>query len=267
MSTIELVVTDLDGTLWGGDVVVHADTLAAIRELERREVPLLVATGRRRRGAEAGLAAAGLAPDAVVLGGALGLSLATGKRFHRRAFGVDDARHVLTVFRSHDLEPCVYVDADDHEVVVGPSPATNPAHLSSVGRWLAEADLDAVVEEQAVLSFGAIGQEWARLLPVARDLDDPGAIVNRDHVHGLATLMVAPPGVEKWAGVAAYCTSRGLDTDRVLAIGDGENDVTMLERAHVACVVEDGCEPALAAADHVLPRASGGGWARVLDLI
>ena len=85
---IELVVTDLDGTLWayGSEGVPHAQTLAAWRELEGRGIPVLVATGRRATTAREPLAALGLAPSAVVLNGALALDLATGYRFHRRCF-------------------------------------------------------------------------------------------------------------------------------------------------------------------------------------
>lgn len=267
MPRVELVVTDLDGTLWDGRGFVHARTLAAVRRLADRDVPLLVATGRRRRSAAAGLAAAGLQPDAVVLGGALGLSLASGERFHRRAFPAGAARAALDRFRDHGIEPLVYVDAGDCEVVVGAEPATVPAHLASVGAWLREDDLDTVVAELPVLAMGAIGQPRSRLEPIAAALDDPGAVVNRDHVHGGATLMVAAPGVEKWDGVLAYCRANGHDPSRILAIGDGENDLSMLRRAAVACVVEDGCGPALALADHVVPGAGRGGWAQLLDLV
>ena len=77
---IELVVTDLDGTLWayGSEGVPHERTLAAWAELDRRGVPVLVATGRRATTAREPLAEYGLAPSAVVLNGALALDLATG---------------------------------------------------------------------------------------------------------------------------------------------------------------------------------------------
>jgi hydroxymethylpyrimidine pyrophosphatase-like HAD family hydrolase len=47
MSTIELVVTDLDGTLWDTAEQLHPRTASAIADLSRRGVHLLVATGRR----------------------------------------------------------------------------------------------------------------------------------------------------------------------------------------------------------------------------
>lgn len=96
---IELVVTDLDGTLWEQEEVLHDRTRAAVLHLiDQRTPPLLIATGRRVASTRDPLAAFGLAPPAVVLNGALGLDLASGERFHRGGFarseGEDLHRHV-----------------------------------------------------------------------------------------------------------------------------------------------------------------------------
>ena len=86
MAAVDLVVTDLDGTLWHLDDDIAPSVVAAVAELERRGVPLLVATGRRLASTRRPLGRVGLAPPAVVLNGALGVDLATGDRFHRAPF-------------------------------------------------------------------------------------------------------------------------------------------------------------------------------------
>lgn len=263
---IELVVTDLDGTLWGSDVVVHARTRAAIATLEARGVPLLAATGRRRRSAASGLRSAGLQPPAVLLDGALGVDLGTGEEFHRRTFARGDAEAVLAAFLAHELEPCVYVASERHDVVVGARPSTHPDHLVALAPGLRRGDLTEVVAHDDVLSFGVIGGGRERLDAVAAALAPiASALVTDDRVFGGGTVMVAPPAVTKWEGVEAFCATRGLDASRVLALGDGENDVEVLRRAAVACVVEDACAVALAEADVVVGAAATGGWADVLD--
>src|SRR5688500_12281784 len=85
-ATISLVVTDLDGTLWHTDGSLHPQTARALSELERRNVPVLVATGRRTRSTRTPLARLGFAPPAIVMNGAVGLQLATGARFHLAPF-------------------------------------------------------------------------------------------------------------------------------------------------------------------------------------
>lgn len=239
-----------------------------MRELQRREVPLLVATGRRPRSAAEGLAREGLAPPAVLLDGAVGHDLASSRRFHRAPFPRDDAAAVLAAFERHDLSPCLYVDRDDADVVIGDAPATRPEHLHHIGRWLSREDLWSVVGSEDVLAIGIVGVAEESLRKVAGDLGDTAeAAVTRDLYFGDSTLIARPRGISKWQGVVAYCEEQGLDQTRVLALGDGDNDIELLRGARVACVVSDGCEAALALADHVIDPAAHGGWHAVLDLV
>lgn len=266
MSDIELVVTDLDGTLWDAGERIHAKTLEALHELERRETPVLVATGRRPRSAAAGLMREGLQPPAVLLDGTVGHHLATNRTFHRAPFSVQEAQAVLEAFEEHGVSPCVYVDRPDADVVVGPAPSTRPEHLQHIGRWLAHEDPRDVVASEDVLAIGIVGYAAAALHAIhAAIADSAEAVVTRDLYFGDWTLIARPPGISKWQGVEAFCREQGLDSRRVLALGDGENDIELLTGAAVACVVSDGCEAALALADHIIDPASAGGWAAVLD--
>jgi hydroxymethylpyrimidine pyrophosphatase-like HAD family hydrolase len=74
-------------------------------------------------------------------------------------------------------------------------------------------------------------------------------------------------GVSKWAGVLAFCAARGLDAGRVLAVGDSDNDVELLEGACFALAVADASAAVLACADQVLAPASEGGWAEIVELL
>lgn len=267
MSAIELVVTDLDGTLWDSHERIHDRTLEALRELEARRVPLLVASGRRPRSAAAVLARERLAPPAVLLDGAVGQDLSTGETFHEVSFCRRDAVAVLEAFESASLSPCVYVSRRDVDVVVGEQPSTHPTHLQWLAPSLVHDDLRRVVESEAVFAFGVVGREPRRLRRVQEALDGRAAAsVTPDIVLGGSTLMVKRHGVDKWQGVLAYCDRSGIDPHRVLALGNGENDVELLQGARVACVVRDGCDVALALADHVIEPAAVGGWCAVLDL-
>lgn len=80
-------------------------------------------------------------------------------------------------------------------------------------------------------------------------------------------MTVAPPTQSKWDGIDAFCRAREIDSRRVLAMGDGPNDVEMLEHAAIALVPEDGHPLAIAQADRVIGRAADGGWADVVDLL
>lgn len=262
---MDLVVTDLDRTLWGQDECIHDATLGALRTLEERGVPILVATGRRRRSAVEGLARSGLRLPAVVLDGAMGRDR-DGRAFFDMTFTVEEATAVLEGFRAAGLEPCLYLDRPDVEVMVGPRPSTHPLHIEHIGEWLGRGDLDEAVAREAVYAFAVISAESEQLEAAARAIDGSGtSVLTRNVFFPGSSITVRPPRVSKWEGVVAYCEDQGLDPDRVLAVGDGENDLELLRGAAIACVVEDGCDAALALADHVIGCAGDGGWARILD--
>jgi Cof subfamily protein (haloacid dehalogenase superfamily) len=267
--TIELVVTDLDGTLWETPGTIHPTTVPAVHELERRGIPLMVATGRRLASTREPLAKLGLAPPVVVLNGALAVDLDTGERIHRHGFTTERARQVLDTFEGAGISPCVYVDDEEVHVFVGPDPSTHPLHLESFGEWVQTADLHQIVADLPILAFAvlAVTPGSVELLEEPlRALANPHVSSERQYGGGL-TVTVAPPGQSKWDGVAAFCEHKGLDVTKVLAMGDGPNDLELLDGASVAVVMADGHPDALARADHVLPRSVDGGWAGVLDLI
>lgn len=266
--TIALVVTDLDGTLWSGHEEIHPRTRQAWSDLERSGVPVLVATGRRVESTRRPLAAAGLAPPAIVMNGALALDLASGKRFHHHHYDPAAARQVLAAFRVAGLDPCVYVDHDDGDVVVTSRPATHPAHLARLESAIVSDDLESVVADLPVFMIGMVGHpDSGALGAIAERVRGVAeAHVSRDHFGG-HSLNVGPPGLSKWNGVAAYCLRTGVDSSRILALGDGPNDTELLDRAAVAVVPQDAHPAARARADHLIPPPAVGGWAGVVDLV
>ena len=94
------------------------------------------------------------------------------------------------------------------------------------------ADLDTVVGDEVVQSFSVCGVARELVQPVADELASIAApIVTWDAMYGAYTLTVGPVGVHKWRGVGAYCAHNGLDDGAVLAVGDGLNDIELLEAA------------------------------------
>jgi hydroxymethylpyrimidine pyrophosphatase-like HAD family hydrolase len=265
---VQLVVTDLDGTLSDADERIHPATREAVRRLRAGGIPVLVATGRRPGMACAVLEAGDVVGPAVVLDGALGIDLSDGRTFHRVTFSAEAAGQALEAFAAAGLSPCVYVDRPGVDLVVDERPSTHPLHLARARPSVAVDDLARVVATEPVFALAVVGRPAAALEPVLRTLGTAGsASIVHDLIYGGSTLQVRPPRVSKWSGVLAYCADQGIDPGRVLAVGDGANDLELLEGAAVACAVATAVPAVLARADHVLGPPSSGGWAGVLDLV
>lgn len=270
MSTeVSIVVTDLDGTFWHTDDSIDPEVVAAVHTLERRGIAFLVATGRRLNSTHRPLASVGLTPPVIVLNGALGVDLPTMERFHVRPYPGDDARAVLNAFRQAGLDPVMYVDDPDIEAFVSTDPSTHPEHVRMLAPNLVVDDLERVAAEERVLGFSLIGVPRDRAEAAQQSIGD----LAESHLDrsidfpGLATFTVAPNEQSKWDGVLAFCARNDIDPTGVIALGDGTNDVELLDNAAIALAPSDGHPSVLALADAVIPPASEGGWSKVLDFI
>lgn len=243
--------------------------MAAIRRLSEAGVDLVVASGRRPGSIRRGLAGNDLVLRSICLDGALGRDLATGETFFRASFEPHLAREVLDGLLSLGLEPVVNVASpDDRDCVIGTTPSTHPTHLISIRTWSRQDDLHRVVAEETILGFGFCGlladprPACQNALPANLDLTS-----GPDTVNGGWGLTVRPPGISKWSAVVAYCARYGVDADRVLAVGDGHNDLELLRHAAVACAVTGGDEELIELADHVIGTPATGGWAGVERMV
>ncbi len=263
MST--LVVTDLDGTLWGESMDVHPKTSAAIAELKRQEIPILVATGRREVSARFGLDRNKLSFPSVLLNGALGIDLATGQRFHEQGFTQDQVAEVVEILQAAGIAPCAYTA--DGRIRHDGSPTTNPRHIRETRMYYTKG---LPGPEDSVVGFSMLGMTHDELAPGVQALEASDAaetIFYKDGLFAGWSLMVQPAGVSKQVGIEAYVEHADLKPTKVIAIGDGSNDLEMLAAADVAVGCSGGNEGALALADVVVPHPDEGGWAQLLDLI
>jgi hydroxymethylpyrimidine pyrophosphatase-like HAD family hydrolase len=269
---IQLVVTDLDGTLWLGDGVVAASTSGAIGELQRRGIPLLAATARRSWSAASYFRRAELDLPAVLLNGALGRDKGDGPIFHQRTFDPAVAAAALAAFSRQGVTPCASFESPEWDVVSGSAPSSGDPYLQwAAPRLRLVDDLPSMVTSLPVYAFSVVGYPDSSPLLDLRDAlaaSDGIGMVNlfEDKVFGGWTLDAAPQGVNKWNGVEAYCRYRGLDPSAVLAVGDGDNDVELLERAASSCAMSHATDRAKAAA-HVTLSDGMDGWHQLLDYL
>ncbi len=263
-----LVATDLDGTLWGRGLKIHPASREALDELERRAIPVLAATGRRPRSALQGFERNDLLLPSVLLDGTLGEDFPAETRFHEAFFSAPSSEAILAEFLTADIQPCVYVDHPEVDLLLGPEPTTDPTHLASVVDFAHHGDLELSVPEHSVLAFTLIGVEREAVAPLAERINRTGlaeATLVHDSLYGRTSISVIPPRVSKWNGVAAFCAARGIDPTAVLAIGDAGNDLGMLEQAGHAVAPRTAEAEVLAVADSIIDGPDDGGWAAVID--
>jgi len=270
VAEIDLVATDLDGTLWDSSRRVHPRTLRALGILAAASIPVLAATGRRAASAWPVMEANGIALPTVLLDGALGKEFGLPAPFHRHPFSRAAAFEVLQILEELEVSPCINVDKPGRDVVVGREPSTHPGHLRFLEPWIRGEDPWTAVETLDVFAFTLAGGEPSAIRELVVEVTARAplaAAVHADRAYGGLGLSLRPFGVHKWAGVLAYCAATGRDATRVLAVGDSDNDLELLEGAALSFATADGSATALEHSDHLLAPPSEGGWAEILEFL
>ena len=136
------------------------------------------------------------------------------------------------------------------------SVAATPVHMP-MARWLEEnpADMQKLLlidtPEGADRAQAALSAAFPR-----------GACFLKSKPHYLE---IAPEGVNKGASLAFLAEHLGLTPDEVMAFGDGQNDVPMLEYAGAGYAMANACPQALACTPLVAPPNTEDGVAQVIE--
>jgi phosphoglycolate phosphatase len=253
---VEVVYTDLDGTLLGRDGSVLSDAdgrpdaaaAVALVEASRAGVAVVAVSGRR---------AGSLAADVRLLGLSGGIA-------EVGAVVLRDGRHLLRWGEApRDLGPTPRAALDAAgavEALLGAFPGDlrpfAPWDAGREGGHLLHGRVD-VPAADAVLA--AAGAGWARLVDNGRAGGWPG----RDDVRAYH---LVPRGVGKAAAIAEDLRDRGVAPAAAVAVGDSAEDLTMAGAVGTYVAVADGHAGSAAGCFRTAGRA-GAGVAEVLGAV
>lgn len=260
LTTPKLLACDLDGTLIVEGNRLSERTAAAVDALVDAGVVVVAATGRPWQLTLDLAREHRLLPLAVCSNGAALVEVESGTI---EAAGLEDTVLGL-VERARDVAPGIRfaverVDAlrfEDGFMDVVP----DAVFVGSVGP-VEDAIGDGVVK----LIARCPGME-AGVLAALLDHEVLGGAAEPWHGTG-EWVELLPVGVSKASGLAWLCERLGVDRHEVVAVGDGWNDVAMVEWAGLGVAVGEACPELVEVADHVVPPAAAGGVDDLLETL
>ena len=253
---------DLDRTLIAEDLELRPRTRAAISAVRAAGTEVIVATGRMFRSVRPYLEAAGLTTPVVCYQGAVVADPQTGEFLRHEPIPLELAREAIARRRGRGLRA---------QLLRRTTSCTSRAETPEARRYA----------EFQHLPIHVVGPllDWldrppTKLVTIG-DPEELDALEVRLRARFGERLFIAKSlpyflefanaGVTKGAGMAFVAEHLGLDREHVVAFGDGENDVELLEWAGYAVAVANAHERVLAAADLVCPSADEEGVAQVLE--
>lgn len=267
----DLVVMDLDGTLIDQNraETPSAAVVAAVAAVQARGIPVTVATGRILHYVRDFVRPMSLSGPAVTTQGAVVGDLVTGRILEEYPLPEDDARTIAAWADEERRAGALYFNDD--------SGYTHICQNFEVGE---KALFDHVIGRQreivgplTQLLHGPFSRPPVKFMLISSADQEPHIVEQLQERFGVQlTVTRTHPwlvemtrrGVDKGSGLRRLCQILGIAPQRVLAIGDNDNDIPLLQTAGFGVGMENGTPGLKAVADWVAPPVGEDGAAVAL---
>jgi Cof subfamily protein (haloacid dehalogenase superfamily) len=261
MSKIKLIAIDQDGTLLNDQGSVSERNVRAVQTAVSQGIQVIIATGKTYGSAVAVMAQLGIQAPGVFTQG-LVICNADGSVRHEKALDRETAVQLIQFAENHNLPQSAYCglriltprpDAYQkllHEKYHEPAPVVVGSLLDII---------DDIRINKLLLADEKTPTETRRAL---KALVGDKATVTQGVPEYLEML---PPGASKGRGVRMLLDDMGIYPDELLAIGDGENDIEMLQMAGVGVAMGNGRTAVKAIADYITSDNNHSGVAEAIE--
>lgn len=274
MSHIQLVALDLDGTLFNHESIIPQANIEAIRRITDAGVHAVISTGRPRNGLPLEQIAQTGIDYAITAGGAAIYRLSTGECLFEDSMPEEITLPILTFLMQKDIHIDAFIDGK----------GVSPTRCRETGMRLPVPDAlkKYIVESRMRVDDlpAYIRENHLRIQKVTLNflLNDDGTFRDRAAVKeyleadphiccvcgGYNNLEFTRADVGKGTALLALARLLAVDPADTMAVGDSENDLSILETAGVSVAMGNAIPEVLEMADYVTGSNDESGVARAI---
>lgn len=262
---IELIVTDLDGTLLDSKSQLSDRNVTVLKQAMEQGVRVMLATGKTYPSAKDIIARLGLTTPGIFSQG-LAIYTAAGSVTHQETLDPVVARQVITFAEDRGFNVVAY--AGTRILTRSLFPYAEKLHTQyhepmpeGIG------GLQNILDEMAVNKLIIMRQGEPRRIKALRwqlekQLDGRARLLQSSLKDMLEVL---PSGGSKGAAMRVVAKEMGVSLANILAIGDGENDVEMVQMAGLGVAVSNADDHLKAVADEIVASNDEDGVAEAVE--
>ena len=253
LPTIQLIAIDMDGTLLNNENEVTKETLSAIREAQEKGITVAICTGRFPENVSIMFEDIGLVCPVISLNGCV-IEM-DGKRVHAQGMPHDT---VAILHQQLEKAKASYYMFGDHMITTRRLGKPHHAEVKYAARLQRERGVTFQIGEKAaskaadqlVYKYYVYEDGDSCSLDAAFDAvkNVPGVHFTRSSNNNFE---IMPQGIDKEYGIAALAGMLGISLAHTMAIGDHENDVSMIQAAGFGVAMQNAVDEVKQVADAV----------------
>lgn len=245
---IKLVAIDLDGTTFDNKGVISRENIEAIKRANSMGIYVVPTTGRAFYELPVAISSISELEYFVVSNGA-SVTNRDNRQIYKDEIPFDIARKIVEIIKKHNIMPELYLDGE---------PIAQKDKMNKECFEYFEIDkkyFDVLIEQRKGVDdifeyFETKKMDVEKFNLFFKTKEERREFVKEIGVFGdfievtssmESNLEINKKGANKGTGLVHLCQLLGIDSDQVMAIGDSDNDITMLRFAGTAVAVANAC--------------------------
>lgn len=250
---IKLIACDLDGTLLDSNHDVTADNRQVIEDLKNKDIPFVIATGRIYPSAAEFSKDLGLKTPIIACNGAVIKDPVENKIIKDYPVETNKMLELIKICKKHDIYFHIYtidtVYAERNErLILMYNEWKEKDPMRSLVKTAVVKDITSVIKENVVYKLGIYVDEAG-----AQDAyEEMVQVEGITSCFSLSTLVdIFNVEASKGIAVDVLADMYGYSKEEIMALGDNENDISMLESAGLGIAMADARDKVKAAANEI----------------
>lgn len=256
MTNKKALFLDMDGTTLDDQSRIPEANRRALEQAVRAGHEVIITTGRPTVSARNLLADYGLdrigCRYVIAYNGGMMLDCVTGEVLFSQTIPLDQVKELIRCAREDGL----YIQTYEGDYVLTDREDENLRHYTSKTSMNVKVvpDLLKAIREEPCKML-AIDSRSQDVMDAFRSRMSSWAQDKVDMYYSCAAYMeIVPKGICKGNALRAFCRKKGIPVEQTIAVGDENNDLSMIEAAGVGCAVANAIDVVKAAADYVTER-------------